>query len=215
MASSRSARSPSPAPSTATSDGQDWQYLLGTPDDEFAQSDRLSSPAFSDHHPDFDPFEDDLEHPLPPLFPQLLAAQQSSPAAASPASDPFDLDAFLFHSSATPSSANIPDSIGQPATPTHGDDGPPPPGPKGFPLRYVCDMANGFAMMVSLQADGVNRQQAFTLAFDCPYKKTTVTDNHAIWKAAAALPGEHDRWIALGRTERGEWARFVRAMRKD
>ncbi len=67
--------------------------------------------------------------------------------------------------------------------------------------------------MLSLQADGVKQEIAFQLAFELPFKKSTFSDNHAIWRAAAAIPGEQDRWRGYGRTERGEWTRFTRAMR--
>ena len=99
--------------------------------------------------------------------------------------------------------------------PSAGAAGVPPRGPKGFPLRYVCDMAAGFQTMVALQGEGVKSQRAFELAFDLPYKKSTVCDNHALWKAAAAIPGEQQRWIRFGQSERGEWTLFVRAMRAD
>ncbi|KAI0713059.1 hypothetical protein C8T65DRAFT_695114 [Cerioporus squamosus] len=160
---------------------------------------------------------------------KLLEAREHTGPSNSPPDIPLDPEAALFGDSALfVDAARFVDSQTSPVVPSsslqhdalrsHGSllDGAarPPRGPKGFLLRYVSDMADGFATMESLQADGVTKEKAFELAFELPYKKTTVRDNHAIWKAAAAIAGEQERWVAFGRTERGEWARFVRALRR-
>lgn len=69
--------------------------------------------------------------------------------------------------------------------------------------------------MTTLQGDRVKQKVAFEIAFEMEFKKSTYHENFQLWKKAAAIPGEQARWIRFGRSERGEWARFVRAMRSD
>ncbi|KAI0692698.1 hypothetical protein C8T65DRAFT_699450 [Cerioporus squamosus] len=204
--------------------------VLDTPEGPDDLPPQSSPRAFPDFGSDaLDPFNSELAGPLPPLLPQLLEAREHTGASNSPPDIPLDPEAALFGDSALfVDAARFVDSQTSPVVPSsslrhnaplsHGSllDGAarPPRGPKGFPLRYVSDMADGFATMESLQADGVTKEKAFELVFELPYKKTTVRDNHAIWKAAAAIAGKQERWVAFGRTERGEWAHFVRALRR-
>lgn len=90
-----------------------------------------------------------------------------------------------------------------------------PLGPNKWPLRYVCDMAAGFARMRYLEDHALmKRIPAFEAAFGVDFKKSTFHQNFNAWNDASLTPGEQARWISYGRDRRGEWALFYRAWRR-
>ena len=90
-----------------------------------------------------------------------------------------------------------------------------PRGKCGWPLKYVCDMHQGFERMQALQ-DGLppmKTEEAFTPVFSAKYKASTFNDQEHAWHVVGEILGEHDKWIAHRRTEAGEWAKFMQVWR--
>ena len=87
-----------------------------------------------------------------------------------------------------------------------------PRGPRTWPWRYVCDMAAGFDAMRALQdsTPKVPRDDAFTQVFRHKFTTSTFNQQHSAWRAAGKIPGERERWVAAGRSDRGEWSAFMR-----
>ncbi|EMD32354.1 hypothetical protein CERSUDRAFT_77384 [Gelatoporia subvermispora B] len=87
----------------------------------------------------------------------------------------------------------------------------------GWPLKYVIDMAEGFQNIQRLESQGIARQRAFEMVYDTSdfkYKKSTYSDNHRAWAAAANVEGERELWYSYGRTANGEWLRFMKKWRQ-
>ncbi|KAI1789497.1 hypothetical protein LXA43DRAFT_1062859 [Ganoderma leucocontextum] len=84
-----------------------------------------------------------------------------------------------------------------------------------WPLKYVCDMALGFDLMRALEDahPPMKTIDAFKAVFQVEYKSSTYSEQERAWRAAGEKPGERDRWIALGRDPRGEWAKFMQRWR--
>ncbi|KAI0740574.1 hypothetical protein C8Q76DRAFT_689393 [Earliella scabrosa] len=85
------------------------------------------------------------------------------------------------------------------------DGAAPPTGRSGWPLRYVVDMAAGFAKMEQLQRDGLKTEDAFQSAFGRPPVRQTFYQNRAAWRAALQHPDDVAAWVKHGRTAEGEW----------
>lgn len=87
-------------------------------------------------------------------------------------------------------------------------------GKSKWPLYYVADMAAGFAAVKHLQdTKSLSLSDAFQATFQCDFKKTTWNDNYRIWEASRAVPGERERWIALGSADEGRWSEFAKKWR--
>lgn len=112
--------------------------------------------------------------------------------------------------------------------PTRTDSQPPVPGAsldvglaprgargRGWPWRYVCDMAAGFEAIQRFRDEGMNTKAAFALAFPgCEFASSTFSDNVKIWNRAREVPGEVEQWRRHGRTEPGLWSAFRKRWRK-
>ena len=84
-----------------------------------------------------------------------------------------------------------------------------------WPWRYVTDMAAGFAAMRKLEdVERMGTAAAFHEVFQAPFKQSTFNDQMRAWRAAGSKPGERERWIAAGRTDQGEWLRFMKVWRQ-
>lgn len=90
-----------------------------------------------------------------------------------------------------------------------------PRGPRTWPWRYVCDMAAGFDAMRVLQDTNPNtsRDEVFAQVFRHTYKVSTFNEQFRAWRMAGKRPGERERWVAAGRSDRGEWSEFMRQWR--
>ena len=90
-----------------------------------------------------------------------------------------------------------------------------PRGPRGWPWRYVCDMAAGFdAMRVVKDTNPkMEREDIFTQVFHHTFKIATYNQQNQAWRAAGKKPGERECWVAAGRSENGEWSAFMRVWR--
>ena len=98
-----------------------------------------------------------------------------------------------------------------PSTPVALDLSTAPRGRFGWPWKYVCDMADGFAAMRKLQ-DGyppLSTAEAFETVFKEKYKSSTYSEQFRAWRDAGELPGERARWTGFGRDEKGEWSKFM------
>ena len=76
-------------------------------------------------------------------------------------------------------------------------------------------MAAGFDAMRALQdsTPKVTRDDAFTQVFRHKFMTSTFNQQHSAWRAAGKIPGERERWVAAGRSDRGEWSAFMREWR--
>jgi hypothetical protein len=77
-----------------------------------------------------------------------------------------------------------------------------PSGSRGrWPLRYTCDMANGFRLMEMQSSPEMSTQQKFMAAFEVPWKPSTYSDNLHIWNTVP--PKVMEEAVSRGRTIRG------------
>ena len=103
------------------------------------------------------------------------------------------------------------------SAPTAEDWGPAPRGPSknGWPLKYVVDMAHGFAALQKIHTSPKMIEIDFAVAFPgFKYVRATYSDNWAAWRAAGEVPGEQARWIAHGRSDQGTWSAFTKQWKK-
>ena len=128
-------------------------------------------------------------------------------------SDPEDLSFPLTDHTASPS-ASTHAPLGSTSSNVESELGPAPRSRYGWPFLYVCDMAAGFAAMRKLEDLGVEREAAFKQAFQAKYVRSTWSDNSRVWSASAQMPELRDTWIRAGRTDRGLWTAFAKAVRR-
>ena len=86
-----------------------------------------------------------------------------------------------------------------------------PWGLHGWPLKYVCDMHQGFEWMHALEEGLLPMKiaEAFMPMFSVKYKVSTFNNQDHAWHAAGETPGECKKWIAHRHTQLGEWAKFM------
>lgn len=82
-----------------------------------------------------------------------------------------------------------------------------PAGPHRWPLKYVVDMANGFAEMDTAGTSASARSDTFSAVFGTEYKRTTYNDNRRAWDLARE-DGKVETWIKAGRSKDGLWTTF-------
>lgn len=78
-------------------------------------------------------------------------------------------------------------------------------------------MHQGFDRMRALQ-DGLppmKAAEAFRPVFGVKYKASTFSDQERAWRAAGDVPGERQKWIAHGRSEAGEWSKFMQVWHRS
>ncbi|KZT06846.1 uncharacterized protein LAESUDRAFT_713984 [Laetiporus sulphureus 93-53] len=86
-------------------------------------------------------------------------------------------------------------------------------GHHGWPLKYAIDMADGFAIIKTLEGDGQSRDNAFSFVFtSANYCSSTFNDNERAWRVAEEVGGETElqQWITYGRTPQSEWQAFMK-----
>ncbi|TFK79437.1 hypothetical protein K466DRAFT_609467 [Polyporus arcularius HHB13444] len=148
--------------------------------------------------------------------PRHIRDTSPSPFARSPTWSGLDdfPDDVTYTDSPQPSDSSSSSAVGLPAPAPSADLGvdfdpatvdlsDAPPGPNKWPLRYVCDMAAGFARMRYLEDHALmKRIPAFEAAFGVDFKKSTFHQNFNAWNDASLTPGEQARWISYGRDRR-------------
>ncbi|KAI0744783.1 hypothetical protein C8Q76DRAFT_688097 [Earliella scabrosa] len=188
----------------APGQGRQWMHALESP--------ARSAVGEQDDHAGYSPSE---RRSASPAFspPSPTVTLRSTPSESRAGSIPLEFDdefskpiAALFPlggaSPYTPMSSGPSSSTGEP------DLSPAPAGKKGWPLKYVVDMAHGFAVMRQLEDDGLSRVRAFETAFP------SHSDQMRAWTAAGLREGEQNFWIAQGRSARGEWSAFMAEWRQ-
>ncbi|KAI0682915.1 hypothetical protein C8T65DRAFT_702950 [Cerioporus squamosus] len=87
------------------------------------------------------------------------------------------------------------------------DLGPAPRGKHGWPLKYVSDMAIGFAAMQKFQDEyHMPKEVAFEQAFKVSFVRAMFLDNSRAWAAAGLVNGERKWWVDRGRSDAGAYA---------
>lgn len=149
--------------------------------------------------------DDDVIDSFHLMSPSLLL----SVTATGDDSGPDDIHAPLL--ALFPTEPDIPPSaIASSSSPTFGLSTA-PRGKSTWPWKYVCDMATGFDAMRRLE-DGhpaKSKKEAFEVVFKHTYKYSTFQDQIRAWKAAGAKDSERAWWIRQGRSESGEWVKFM------
>jgi hypothetical protein len=78
-----------------------------------------------------------------------------------------------------------------------------------FPLKYTCDMAEGFRQMDAMSVAGQKTAQAFGKVFgDIPFASSTYSDNVYIWNNYREAVMEA---ASEGRCKSGEWVQLIRS----
>ncbi len=90
-----------------------------------------------------------------------------------------------------------------------------PVGRKGWPLKYVYDMAVGFYAMRRHEDAGMKRPVAFEAAFGRKFNSSTFSDNWRAFDAADKVDGEIQRWVSHYHNAPGEWSLFMREWKQD